>query len=70
MEMQTPSPGDLANSVASSMGVEVCTVTQKCPRDDLRRFQLDDDTVGPVLRAKENGQRPDAEQLKGKSCEF
>ena len=70
MEMQMPSPGDLANcglEHEETMGVEV---KQKCPRDDLRRLQLNDDTVGPVLRAKEDGQRLGAEHLKGKSREF
>lgn len=38
-------------------------------RDDLRRIQLEDPTVGFVLRARERGERPSSDLLKGKSLE-
>ena len=51
-------------------GAEVCSVTQKAPMEDLRQSQLSDDTVGPVLQAKEENLRPNPEQLKGRSRAF
>ena len=35
---------------------------------DLRQAQLDDPMVGPILRAKEKGHRPDAEAMRGEGA--